>query len=226
MQCKIEIDDMEVTFPAITPFGMAALLPNTRLQTQIRNNNLKVIIDVESTDMPNRQKVLQKANKNSRVLKYYDLIHMKREERKAEVKGMEVVYIYHDQIDAAGYVSESGVFSACDKAIVEIKNLVRILVNDFSAANIMITSDHGFLYTYEEFTEVDKISKENFEGLVEYGRRYAIINESANPSFLMPIKFVDEKSGLKGFIIFVPKSMVEELILSMGGSHFKKWLFH
>lgn len=179
MQCKIEIDDMEGTFPTIIPFGMTALLPNTRLQTEIRNNNLKVLVDRESTDMPNRQKVLQKANKNSRVLKYDDLIHMKSEERRAEVKGMEVVYIYHDQIDAAGHASESGVFSACDKTIVEIKNLVRILVTDFSAANIMITSDHGFLYTYKEFTEVDKISKENFEGLVEYGRRYAIMGESA-----------------------------------------------
>ena len=110
MQCKIEIDDMEGTFPTITPFGMAALLPNTRLQTEIRNNNLKVLVDRESTDMPNRQKVLQKANKNSRVLKYDDLIHMKSEERRAEVKGMEVVYIYHDQIDAAGHASESVFF--------------------------------------------------------------------------------------------------------------------
>ena len=66
--------------------------------------------------MPNREKVLQKANKDSRVLKYDDLIHMKREERKAQVKGMEVVYIYHDQIDAASHTSDSRVFSACDKA--------------------------------------------------------------------------------------------------------------
>ncbi len=219
MQCKIEIDDMEGTFPTITPFGMAALLPNTRLQTEIRNNNLKVLIDRESTDMSNGQKVLQRANKNSRVLKYDDLIHMKREERKAEVKGMEVVYIYHDQIDAAAHVSESGVFFACDKAIVKIKNLVRIPVNDFSAANIMITSDHGFLYTYEKFTEVDKISKENFEGLVEYGRRYAIKDESANPSFLMPLNLLMINMDLRDLhqsIIFVPKSMVEELIFSMG----------
>ncbi|MDY3006014.1 BREX-1 system phosphatase PglZ type A [Anaerococcus porci] len=199
MQCKVEIDDMSGIFPTITPFGMAALLPNHGLQTEIRNNNLKVLVDGESTDMPNREKVLQKANKDSRVLKYDDLIHMKREERKALVKGMEVVYIYHDQIDAASHISDSRVFSACDKAIVEIKNLVRILVHDFSAVNIMITSDHGFLYTYEEFTELDKVSKEGFEGVVDYGRRYAIMDEFANPSFLMPIKFVDEKSGFKGF---------------------------
>ncbi|WP_353097050.1 BREX-1 system phosphatase PglZ type A [Tissierella praeacuta] len=199
MQCKIEIDDMAGIFPTITPFGMAALLPNNGLKTEIRNNNLKVLIDGESTDMPNREKVLQKANKNSKLLKYDDLIHMKKEERREQLKGMDVVYIYHDQIDSASHTSDSMVFSACDKAIGEIKNLVRILVNEFSAVNIMITSDHGFLYTYEEFTEDDKVSKEGFEGVVDYGRRYAIMDESANPSFLMPIKFVDEESGLKGF---------------------------
>ena len=199
IQCKIEIDDMAGIFPTITPFGMAALLPNEGLQTEIRNNNLKVLIDGEATNMPNREKVLQKTNKDSRLLKYDDLIHMKREERKAQVKGMDVIYIYHDQIDAASHTSDSNVFSACDKAIDEIKNLVRILVHEFSAVNIMITSDHGFLYTYEEFTEDDKVSKEGFEGVVDYGRRYAIMDNSANPSFLMPIKFVDEESGLKGF---------------------------
>lgn len=199
MQCEIEIDDMAGIFPTITPFGMAALLPNNGLKTEIKNNNLKVLIDGESTDMPNREKILQKVNKNSRVLKYDDLIHMKRDERKAQVKGMEVIYIYHDQIDSASHTSDSNVFSACDKSIDEIKNLVRILVNEFSAVNIMITSDHGFIYTYEEFAEYDKVSKEGFENVVDYGRRYAIMDESANPSFLMPIKFVDEESGLKGF---------------------------
>ena len=68
MQCKIEIDDMSGIFPTITPFGMAALLPNNGLKTEIRNNNLKVLIDGESTDMPNREKVLQKANRISECL--------------------------------------------------------------------------------------------------------------------------------------------------------------
>ena len=30
----------------------------------------------------------------------------------------------------------------------------------------MITSDHGFLYTYEEFTEDDKVSKEGLKVLL------------------------------------------------------------
>lgn len=199
MQCKVELDHMEGIFPTITPFGMAALLPHKELKVDIRNNKLKVLIDGESTDMPNREKVLQKANEKSRVLKYDDMIHMKGEERKELVKGMDVVYIYHDKIDSASHTSDSMVFSACYEAIEEIKNLVRILVNEFSAVNIFITSDHGFLYTYEEFREDDKVAQDGFEGLVDYGRRYAIMDQSANPSYLMPVKFIDETSGLKAF---------------------------
>ena len=199
MQCKVELDHMEGIFPTITPFGMAALLPHKELKVDIRNNKLKVLIDGESTDMPNREKVLRKTNEKSRVLKYDDMIHMKGEERKELVKGMDVVYIYHDRIDSSSHTSDSLVFAACSDAIEEIKNLVRILVNEFSAVNIFITSDHGFLYTYEELKEDDKVAQEGFEGLVELGRRYAIMNQSANPSYLMPIKFIDETSGLKAF---------------------------
>lgn len=199
MQCKVELDHMEGIFPTITPFGMAALLPHKELKVDIKNNKLKILIDGESTDMPNREKVLQKANEKSRVLKYDDMIHMKGEERKELVKGMDVVYIYHDRIDSSSHTSDSLVFAACSDAIEEIKNLVRILVNEFSAVNIFITSDHGFLYTYEEFREDDKVAQEGFEGLVDYGRRYAIMDQSANPSYLMPVKFIDETSGLKAF---------------------------
>lgn len=199
MQCDIEIDDMVGVFPTITPFGMAALLPNNGLEVEFKNDRLKVLIDGQSTDMSYRENILKNKSKNSVVLKYEELIHMKREERQNQVKGMDVIYIYHDQIDSASHISDSEVFYACDKTIDELKNLVKILVNEFSAVNIMITSDHGFLYTYEEFTEVDKLSKENFEGVVDYGRRYAIANKNYKPNYMMPIKFLDGNSNLRAY---------------------------
>ena len=65
------------------------------------------------------------------ALKYNDIIAMKRAERSALVKGMDVIYIYHDTIDEASHTSDTAVFAACDKAISELKNLVRIIVNEF-----------------------------------------------------------------------------------------------
>ena len=96
------------------------------------------------------------ADSASVALKYRDIISMKRAERQALVKGMNVVYIYHDTIDEAGY-RETSVFAACDTAIEELKNMVRVIANEWSGANIVITADHGFLYAYSPLTEDEKI---------------------------------------------------------------------
>ena len=115
---------------------------------------------------------------------------MKRADRQALVKGMNVVYIYHDTIDEAGHL-ESSIFSACDTAIEEIKNIVRIIANEWGGANIIITSDHGFLYTYSPLKEDDKVNLESQnDQLVEVGRRYAIMHNSYQSDFLMPVKFI------------------------------------
>ena len=54
-----------------------------------------------------------------------------------------------------------------------MKNLVRIIVNEFGGTNVLITADHGFLYTYSPLSEDDKVGKTSFNGMaVEYGRRY------------------------------------------------------
>ena len=88
---------------------------------------------------------------------------------------MNVVYIYHDTIDEAGHM-ESAVFSACDTAMEELKNLVRIITNEFGGIQILITSDHGFLYTHSPLTEDDKVDKTTESDQdVEIGRRYAIM---------------------------------------------------
>lgn len=106
-----------------------------------------------STDAGNRDKVLKATNSNSVALKYKDIAPMKRAERSALVKGMDVVYIYHDKVDEASHTSDSMVFSACDDAIEEIKNIVRIIRNEFSGTRVYITADHGFLYTYSPLSE-------------------------------------------------------------------------
>ena len=46
---------------------------------------------------------------------------MKRAERSDLVKGMDVVYIYHDKIDETNHTDETLVFGACDDTITELK---------------------------------------------------------------------------------------------------------
>lgn len=201
-QSKVELNSCQAIFPTITKFGMAALLPHREL-TAVRNHggSLDILADGQSTDsIISRDKCLKRANPCSTALRYEDLISKKRAERSALVKGMEVVYIYHDKVDKASHISDSAVFPACDEAIDEIKNLVRIIVNEFGGTKIMITADHGFLYTYSLLAEMDKVDKPGLSSrMVEYGRRFAIVEKGSQPDGLMPVKFMEDMTEYTSF---------------------------
>jgi len=116
------------------------------------------------------------------------------------VKGMEVVYIYHDKIDKASHTADTAVFPACEDAIAEIKNLVRIIVNDFGGTNIIITADHGFMYTYRPLKEDDKVDKTTPSTHdVETDRRYLITKDGARPEYLMPVRFIGTGKGYEAW---------------------------
>lgn len=199
-QSQVKLENMQCIFPSITKFGMAALLPHTKLSVEVKNDVLTVLADGQSTASTNRDKVLKAANSASVALQYKNIIGMKRAERSALVKGMDVVYIYHDTIDEASHTSDTAVFMACEKAVSELKNMVRIIVNEFGGTNILITADHGFLYTYSPLNEDNKVDKTSFNSMdVEYGRRYAIMQKGASPDYLMPVKFLGGETEFEGF---------------------------
>lgn len=204
-QSKVALCACAGIFPTVTKFGMAALLPHKELTVEERSSGgLQVLADGMSTEAGNRDKVLKTANRNSVALKYTDIAPMKRAERSALVKGMDVVYIYHDKVDEASHTSDSMVFPACDDAIEEIKNIVRIIRNEFSGTRVYITADHGFLYTYSPLSEDAKVDKTTpSEQDVEIDRRYLITRKGATPDYLLPVKFMDDR-----YDAFAPRASV------------------
>ena len=204
-QSKVVLSACAGIFPTVTKFGMAALLPHKQLSIKERSNgDLQILADGMSTDAGNRDKVLKAANRNSVALKYKEIAPMKRAQRSVLVKGMDVVYIYHDKIDEASHTSDSMVFPACDDAIEEIKNIVRIIRNEFGGTRVYITADHGFLYTYSPLSEDAKVDKTTpSEQDVEIDRRYLITRKGAKPDFLLPVKFMDD-----GYDAFAPRESV------------------
>ena len=218
-QAQVDLKSMQGIFPTITKFGMAALLPHTEMSVELKTgktDRLAVLADGQSTEANNRDKLLKAADKASVALKYKDIISMKRAERQAMVKGMNVVYIYHDTIDEAGHL-ESSIFNACDTAIDELKNMVRIITNEWGGANIIITSDHGFLYTYSPLREDDKVDSTGFiDRMIEYGRRFAIMQKEANPDYLQKVQFLGGKTEYEGF---APKENIR-IKMKGGGLNF------
>ena len=201
-QSKVVLESMCCIYPSITPFGMAALLPHKELTlTQKANGELAVLADgLPTENLIYRDKVLKATNPDSVALKYDSIIDLKRLERQALVKGMDVVYIYHDKIDETSHTSESAVFPACKDAIDEIKNLIRIIVNDFGGTRVFVTADHGFLYNYNPLKEDGKLSRENWNGMeVDYGRRYSIMKKGAKPEYMIPVKILDGSTEYEAF---------------------------
>lgn len=218
-QAKVDLKSMQGIFPTITKFGMAALLPHKELSVELKSGKterLAVLADGQSTEAPNRDKLLKAADPASVALKYKDIIGMKRADRQALIKGMNVVYIYHDTIDEAGHL-ESSIFSACDTAIEELKNMVRIIANEWGGANIIITSDHGFLYTHSPLREDDKVDKTTESDQdVEIGRRYAIMQKGAQPQYLLPVKFL---GGNTAYDVYAPRESIR-IKMKGGGLNF------
>lgn len=195
-----KISSMQSVFPSATKFGMAALLPHKTLQV---TDDIKVLSDDEPTDSTaEREKILRKVHKGNVAVTYKSLISMKQAERREKIKDAEVVYIYHNAIDAVGdkTTTEDQVFDACEQAILELKNLVRLITNDLSGSNILITSDHGFLYSYKPLDESDKAEKSFVSGrIIELDRRYVIADGDCTADHMLRIPMTHLSSNLVGF---------------------------
>ncbi|WP_312949423.1 BREX-1 system phosphatase PglZ type A [Streptococcus parasuis] len=199
---KATLEAMQAVFPSITKFGMSALLPGKEITV---NDKMEVLVDGKSTGgTVNRGVILSADNRESVAITYKDLLQMKQADRRSLVQGKEIVYIYHNAIDAIGdkQATESKVFEACNDAIAELNSIVKIIVNDLSGMNVFITADHGFLYTHKPLEESQKISRQTFNGeIYELGRRYALVSDGTFADYLLPIKTEREIGGIpmKGY---------------------------
>ena len=195
-----KISAMQSVFPSVTKFGMAALLPHRKLHL---TDDGKVLCDGESTDgTVARNNILNKKHKGNVAVTYKTLLGLKRQQRRELVSNAQAVYIYHNAIDAVGDKSatEDQVFDACEQAVMELEKLVHRIVNDLSGTNILITSDHGFLYSYKPLAESDKAEKSFVSGnIIELDRRYVIAGADCTSDYLIKIPMDHVNSGLTGF---------------------------
>lgn len=174
------ISAMSTLAPSITKVGMAALLPNHGITYQ---NDVVTIDGIKPDSLDNRVKILKRRVPDSDAIQANRFMEMKRQERSDFVKGKKLIYIYHDQIDSIGdkAVTESQVFEACNKAIDDLKSMVRVLVNEFEAKNVFITADHGFIYTHKPLMQYDKVSiDKQIEDIGVVNRRFIITEDTVS----------------------------------------------
>ncbi|MDR0705060.1 MAG: BREX-1 system phosphatase PglZ type A [Planctomycetaceae bacterium] len=170
-----EITAMLGVVPSYTALGMAALLPHDQLTY---NNNGDILADGRSaTGLENRNAIL--AESNGIAVQTDNLLAMKRDKvRKLINNKIRVVYLYHNVIDSHGdsVSTEGETFQATDVTIDELAKLVQLISNDLSGSHIIVTSDHGFVYTESYPTETNKSKNESktTNNIIKAKKRYFI----------------------------------------------------
>ncbi len=157
--------------PSYTSLGMASLLPHQTLAYK----GTDVLVDGHSSIASERDAILQTVG--GLACKYDELMAMKKDEGREFVKDKRVVYIYHNTVDAVGDdgKTEGHTFEAVRRAINELASLVSHIVNNLNGHHILVTADHGFLFTETARVETDKSKlKDKPDSTVLAKKRYLL----------------------------------------------------
>ena len=178
-KCAASITAMQGVLPSYTPLGMASLLPHKTLEY---NQNYDVLVDGKvcaSTEQ--RESLLREYKVNSKCIQFDSLKNMKQADLRNVFTGQDVVYVYHNQVDARGdkAASENEVFTACEEAIEEIHTLIRRISSQANTHHFLITADHGFIYKRDKIQTSDKIGGASAKSN-SIGQRYAIGKDIIN----------------------------------------------
>ena len=174
----VKIDAQLSVLPSYTQLGMASLLPHKSLEI---TDDYKVLTDGYACDSKiDRMKILQSYEPESICLDYeHDKLKTcKKNEMRDWFTGKQIIYIYHNQIDARGdkVDTEDEVFVACEEAIQEIIDLIKKISTNANTYKFIITADHGFIYKREKIPESDKIG--GVSGKTAYINRRFIISKT------------------------------------------------
>lgn len=156
-KCSAKMDLQLSVLPSYTRLGMAAMLPHKALTM---TDDYRVLADGTLCDsLAGRQTVLQSYVPNAVCVQFDDIKGLKKNELRDIFTGKQVVYVYHNQIDARGDKAntEDEVFVACEEAIREIIALIGKINTNANTHRFVVTADHGFIYKRDKLTESDKI---------------------------------------------------------------------
>lgn len=147
---------------------------------------------------------------------------MKKEDGRELVRPYEVVYIYHNVIDARGdsASTESQTFEAVRQAVREIADLVKkTIIDKLNGAIVFVTADHGFLFQESPLNLTDKNAlKEKPPGTLIAKKRY-LLGRDLPKSDMAYRGETSVTSGAEGGVQFwVPKG--NNRFHFVGGSRF------
>ena len=209
------ISSMLSSLPSYTQLGMASLLPHRQLSIQ-NKNDIVFVDDKSSSGTANRDKILKIADENAMAIGYEEFLKYKRDDGRALVKNASVVYIYHDEIDKMGEKNEIKTFDAVQSTFESIIKIIKQISN-FNGSNMLITSDHGFLYT-NQATQESEFCKVEAQGAIKQNRRF-IIGQNLESSTCVA-KYSGADLGIGGDNEYLIPKSINKIRVQGGGNRF------
>jgi len=214
---EADLEAMVGVLPSYTQLGMAALLPHRKLKFSADGKT--VLADDQPTNgTASRAKILESVG--GIAMQAEDFKALNYDERRDLFKSNQVLYLYHNRIDAIGdkLGTERQVFEAAEDTLSDLIDLVK-KATSANASNIFVTADHGFLFQDEELPAQFFLSeKPEGDNILVTNRRYVLGHGlKVNPSFTM---FSSAQLGIEGDVeVQIPKS-INRIKLAGGGSRF------
>jgi len=205
--------------PSYTQLGTAALLPNKVLELADNDTGTVIVDGLSSQGTASRAKILNKsASWRGTAIKADEVMALKGDECRALLRDHDVIYVYHNRIDATGdkRESEERVFEAVEECLQDLVKLIKKLAGA-NANNLLVTSDHGFIYQNRALDESDFVGEEAVGDKILFRDRRFVLGTGLKeaPGLRM---FNASQLGLSGMMeVQIPKS-INRLRLKGSGS--------
>jgi len=215
------LEPMLAMLPSFTQLGMAALLPNKEIRFSDHDAGIVLADGQSSQGTANRSKILNNAvNGSARAMRADELMGMNKDKCRDLFREHDVVYIYHNRIDATGdkKESEERVVDAVEETFEELIKIIKKLTGA-NASNLLITSDHGFIYQHRPIDASDFLGNEvAYTNALLRDRRFLVGKKLPENAGMKT--FTAAQAGIEGDMdIQIPKS-VNRMRLQGSGSRY------
>ncbi len=215
-----DIEGAIASLPSYTQLGMASLLPHRALS--IKKGTDQILVDgMTSMGIGSRSKILvENTGARATAILAEDFMKFSANTTGRDfVKQFDVIYIYHNEIDDTGddTTSQDKVFDAVEKELNFLTDLLKKISN-MNGNNMIITSDHGFLYQHQTLEESDFTSAD-IKGEIDKQNRRFVLGKGISGNDAVK-SFTHEQLGLKSEgNALIPKS-INRLRVKGSGSKF------
>lgn len=174
---EAELEPMVSMLPSYTQLGMAALLPGKELTISDKEHSGVLLDNAPTSGTANRDKILgSTVPGGAAAIKAEEFLDMSRDDCRELMRGNSVLYIYHNRIDYTGdkLASEGRVFEAVEDTLKELVKIIKKLAAN-NGTNMIVTSDHGFIYQDTKLDESDFSSADaHGEAIYNQDRRFVL----------------------------------------------------